>query len=85
MGFKEATCTQGGYTGDQVCKTCGETIPAAGHDYKDGKCAGCGAADPDYKPAVRTGDKSAVTLWAALLPLTALLMALTIGHKKRLS
>jgi len=26
-----------------------------------------------------------VTLWAALLPLTALLMALTIGRKKRLS
>ena len=36
-------------------------------------------------PAVRTGDESAVTLWAALLPLTALLMALTIGRKKRLS
>ena len=26
-----------------------------------------------------------MTLWAALLPLTALLMALTIGRKKRLS
>jgi len=26
-----------------------------------------------------------VTLWAALLPLSALLMALTIGRKKRLS
>ena len=32
-------------------------------------------------PAVRAGDESAVTLWAALLPLTALLMALTIGRK----
>ena len=26
-----------------------------------------------------------MTLWAALLPLSALLMALTIGRKKRLS
>ena len=26
-----------------------------------------------------------MTLWAALLPLTALLMTLTIGRKKRLS
>ena len=51
-----ATCTQDGYTGDEVCKTCGETvkkgeiIPAMGHDYKDGKCTVCGAADPDYRP-----------------------------------
>ena len=35
---KPATCTQDGYTGDEVCKTCGETvkkgevIPATGHD-----------------------------------------------------
>ena len=28
----------------------GETIPATGHDYKDGKCVNCGAADPDYRP-----------------------------------
>ena len=25
-------------------------IPATGHDYKDGKCTVCGAADPDYRP-----------------------------------
>ena len=56
VGAKPATCTQDGYTGDEVCKTCGETvkkgeiIPATGHDYKDGKCTVCGAADPDYRP-----------------------------------
>ena len=56
VGAKDATCTQDGYTGDEVCKTCGETvkkgeiIPATGHDYKDGKCTVCGAADPDYRP-----------------------------------
>ena len=91
VNVKEAACTQDGYTGDEVCKTCGETvkqgetIPAAAHDYKDGKCTVCGAADPNYKPAVKTGDDSAVTLWAVLLPLTALLAALAAGRKKRLS
>ena len=38
VGAKDATCTQDGYTGDEVCKTCGvtvkkgEVIPATGHD-----------------------------------------------------
>ena len=38
VGAKPATCTQDGYTGDEVCKTCGvtvkkgEVIPATGHD-----------------------------------------------------
>ena len=56
VGAKDATCTQDGYTGDEVCKTCGETvkkgeiIPATGHNYKDGKCTVCGAADPDDRP-----------------------------------
>ncbi len=37
VGAKEATCTQDGYTGDEVCTVCGETvkkgevIPALGH------------------------------------------------------
>ena len=45
VGAKDATCTEDGYTGDEVCKVCqtvvkqGEVIPALGHDYKDGKCA----------------------------------------------
>ena len=49
VGAKDATCTQDGYTGDEVCKTCGETvkkgevIPATGHDTqvvgaKDATC-----------------------------------------------
>ena len=38
VGAKPATCTQDGYTGDEVCKICGvtvkkgEVIPATGHD-----------------------------------------------------
>ena len=39
-GAKEATCTEDGYTGDEVCTVCfavvkeGEVIPALGHDYQ---------------------------------------------------
>ncbi len=59
---KDATCTEPGYTGDEVCTACGETIrtgeviPAAGHSYKDGKCTVCGAADPNANSGGNTGD-----------------------------
>ena len=52
VGAKDATCTEDGYTGDEVCKVCqtvvkqGEVIPVLGHDYKDGKCSRCGAEEP---------------------------------------
>jgi hypothetical protein len=42
-GTKAATCTQDGYTGDEVCRTCGEivmkgsVIKAAGHKWDAGK------------------------------------------------
>ena len=45
---KDATCTEEGYTGDKVCKGCGEILEkgeATGkiaHDYQDGKCSVCG-------------------------------------------
>ena len=46
---KAATCTEDGYTGDEVCRTCGETvrqgtvIPATGHDteLKNARAAAC--------------------------------------------
>ena len=44
VGAKEPTCTEDGYTGDEVCTICGEivkkgeVIKATGHQYKDGKC-----------------------------------------------
>ena len=49
-----AACTQDGSV-TVTCDDCGavlstETIPSTGHDYKDGKCTVCGAADPDYRP-----------------------------------
>ena len=80
---KEATCTAEGYTGDKVCKVCGEVveqgkaIPKLAHSYKDGKCTVCGAEDPDYEaPATivdgdteppQTGDDSNIALWTTLL------------------
>ncbi len=48
---KDATCTEDGYTGDEVCTVCGETvtagevISATGHNYVDHVCTGCGELD----------------------------------------
>ena len=53
---KAATCTEEGYTGDKVCKDCGEVLekgkPIAklAHTYKNGKCTICGVSDPNYRP-----------------------------------
>ena len=90
---RAATCTEDGYTGDEVCRTCGETvkqgtvIPATGHDFQDGKCVNCGAADPDYRPAkpenpgVKTGD-AGVLLYAGLMLLTLTGSAWVLGRKR---
>ena len=98
VGAKAAACTEDGYTGDEVCKTCGETvkkgevIPAAGHDYKDGKCTNCGETDPNYKPAepenpgVKTGDEAHTALWLAAASVSLLAAAaLLLSKKKHLS
>ena len=93
VGAKAATCTEDGYTGDEVCRTCGETvkqgtvIPATGHDFQDGKCVNCGATDPDYRPAkpenpgVKTGD-AGVLLYAGLMLLTLTGSAWVLGRKR---
>ncbi len=58
---KEATCTAEGYTGDNVCTVCGETlekgevIPKLAHNYKDGKCTVCETIDPDFKAVITKG------------------------------
>lgn len=70
---KEATCSEEGYTGDKACAVCGETlekgevIPKLAHDYRDGKCTVCGAADPDYSESPQTGDYGNILPWIALL------------------
>ena len=89
---KDATCTEDGYTGDEVCKVCqavvkqGEVIPALGHDYKDGKCSRCGAEEPATpvepgKPA--TGDSSTLVLWLALLAISGMAVTVIPSRKKR--
>ena len=98
VGAKAAACTEDGYTGDEVCTVCqeivkkGEVIPAAGHDYKDGKCTNCGETDPNYKPAepenpgVKTGDEAHTALWLAAASVSLLAAAaLLLGKKKHLS
>ena len=91
---KEATCTAEGYTGDKVCKVCGEVveqgkaIPKVVHSYKDGKCTVCGAADPNYKTdtdSPQTGDNSNMALWIALLFVSGagLFGATAFSKKKR--
>ena len=51
-----ATCTKTGLTEGKHCSVCNEIlvaqqiIPAAGHDYKNGKCTVCNAKDPNYDP-----------------------------------
>ena len=84
VNAKAATCTEDGYTGDVVCKACGkvitkgEVIKATGHQYKDGKCTVCGAADPNYKPSVKTGDESNTALWVLVMASAALLAAAVV-------
>ena len=92
VGAKDATCTEDGYTGDEVCKVCGVTVkqgevmPALGHDYKDGKCSRCGAEEPTTpvepgKPA--TGDSSTLVLWLALLAISGMAVTVIPSRKKR--
>ena len=67
INAKEATCTEEGYTGDKVCKGCGEVlekgtvIEKLPHNYVDGKCSACGAVDPSVKPAEATPTPEAET------------------------
>ena len=84
------TCTQDGLE-TRTCSACGEVetrvIPAAGHDYKDGKCTVCGAADPGYQPTqpgVKTGDESNTTMWIIVLVCaSALAVVLVIVSRKK--
>ena len=79
MNDKEATCTETGLTAGSKCSVCGEVltaqevVPALGHDFKDGKCTRCGAADPDYvapvvnpfKDVEKTSPYYDAIIWAA--------------------
>ena len=87
----QPTCTEPGEK-TRTCSACGEVetrvIPAAGHDYKDGKCTVCGETDPNYKPTqpgVKTGDESNTTMWIIVLVCAAALavVLVIVSRKKR--
>ena len=73
----EATCTTDGMTAGTKCSVCGtvlsgcEVVKALGHDFKDGKCTRCGAADPNYvvpnpfKDVEKTSPYYDAIIWAA--------------------
>ena len=60
-GAVAPTCTQEGYTGDEVCTVChqvitpGKSLEKLPHDYKGGTCTMCGALDSAFKPVITAG------------------------------
>ena len=92
------TCTCGMYFEDEKCTKAiidlndWKTIPALGHDFEDGECTACGAADPDYEPAntsdktdgPMTGYRNSIVMWIAVLFVSSgVLGALTFKRKKK--
>ena len=53
----------------------GEVIKALGHDYKNGKCTRCGAV----RDSVKTGDEANITLWIAVLTMSAAAAAFVVA------
>ena len=72
-GAKEATETEEGYTGDKVCKDCGETVETGK------KIPATGTQGGEVKPAP-TGD---VTLAVSVLALAAVAGAVVISRRRK--
>ena len=59
-----ATCTEAGKTEGKHCSVCNtvlveqKTVPALGHDYKDGVCTRCGENDSNAVPPIVYADVS---------------------------
>ena len=85
------------FEGKEYTDTKTETLPALGHDYKDGKCSRCGAEEPTTpvepgkpqqpeKPTTpdtpATGDESQLMLWVSGMLVCALGAGLMLRRKK---
>ncbi len=88
-GKKDATCTSDGYSGDQVCNSCGEvvqkghTVSKRGHSYSDGTCTRCGAGVADNTTSAPTGDTANLTLWITMICLAGGMMMCLFTFKRR--
>ena len=80
---KDPTCTEPGYTGDEICSECGKVIkkgtpiPKLGHDFEDGVCTRCGA--PQGAP--ETGD-AGMMICSALMAMSAMGACVVVARKK---
>ena len=62
---------------------CGEKSDEGEHEYKDGECAVCEMADPDFVLTTpNTSDNSLLALWAVLMAVSAAAFVLVILRKK---
>ena len=88
-GTIEATCTEAGYTGDAICPTCGQVVEegqivaALGHEYQDGRCVRCDAAETAVSQTPETGDQEQARLWLLALIAAAGIGGAASGQKKR--
>lgn len=80
----EPTCTEAGvklytatveFNGKEYTAVSREAISALGHDYVDGACARCGAADPAFQGGASAGGSSIPATGDALLPIAGVVLA----------
>lgn len=83
---QKPTCTRDGYSGDLVCKDCGqtlekgETLPKTGHKYVNGVCSVCGRKFG--APTTADGFALPLTLAAAIVSLIALAILVLVRKRK---
>lgn len=84
---RQATCTEEGYTGDEVCTVCdyvvarGQVVARLPHTFVDGKCTVCGALEDAEIP--ETGDRSSTISYLLLLLLAGAGIALSAARMGR--
>lgn len=92
INAKEATCTEEGYTGDNVCNVCGEVVEK-GTQFPRWEMHRSGAADPNYAEGgddiedtenPKTGNNSNFVLWMILLLSSGSILTgvLIVSHRK---